>query len=142
MVMLVNNEGSICKLELNVTGLDTCFMKGCDRYTITMAISHMTGKSTRNPQWWVSWRAGQFTLPQQSSSSPGFGGFLFILLQCCFFFLLVVVVVVVVVGVCEFIFSTLFHHHFSYFWCPDFYVLITAFFVMSSSLFLADPTIS
>jgi len=39
-------------------------------------------------------------------------------------------------------FSTPFHHHFGYFWCPDFYVLITAFFVTSSSLFLADPAIS
>jgi len=62
--------------------------------------------------------------PIWSSSSPGFGGFLFICCGVVLFFcwqwwwwLLESV---------SLFFSTPFHHHFSYFQCPDFYILITA----------------
>ena len=65
------------------------------------------------------------------------------LLWCCFFVvLLLVVVVVVVVGSVSLFFSTLFHHHFGYFQCPDFLCFDYHFFMMSLSLFLADPAIS
>jgi len=39
-------------------------------------------------------------------------------------------------------FSTLFHHHFGYFQCPDFLRFDYLFFMTSLSLFLADPAIS